>query len=150
MRWQRPLVVLCIGFGTCVAGRAQSPAVPSGPPTFGADSILPSGKETPTSLAPGMLVSIYGTGLGPAEPCEGRADPNPLEEPSPRRPNQIFSERLAYPTKLCGVRVEVGGEAAELLYVHDRQINFQVPQSAPVEGTAEITVIYTGRSSQPV
>jgi hypothetical protein len=97
-----------------------------------------------------MLVSIYGTALGPAEGCVGRADPTRVEQPSPLRPHPAFSEMPAYPTELCGVRVEVGGQPAGLLYAQERQINFKVPQSAPVEGTAEIKVIHAGRSSQPV
>ena len=30
------------------------------PPTFAADRVLPSGGSRPTTLAPGMAISIYG------------------------------------------------------------------------------------------
>jgi hypothetical protein len=38
------------------------------------DRVLLSGGGRPVQLMPGMLVSIYGTGLGPGEGCIGQAD----------------------------------------------------------------------------
>ena len=58
------LVVLISGFL-----RAQS-----GVPAFRADRVLPSGGGRSVQLVPGMLVSIYGTDLGPQQGCTGQAD----------------------------------------------------------------------------
>jgi hypothetical protein len=78
-------------------------------PTFLPDRVLPSGGDRPVHLLPGMLVSIYGTDLGPREGCIGQADTKSREAPSPLRPDQAFIERLIYPKELCGVQVMFGG-----------------------------------------
>jgi hypothetical protein len=97
-----------------------------------------------------MLVSIYGENLGPAKGCEGQADTRRRQTPSPARPWQAFANTLIYPTELCGVQVLVGDLAAGLLYVQDKQINFQVPQEVALEGTAALNVVYQGQSNSPV
>jgi hypothetical protein len=122
----------------------------SGVPTFRADRVLPSGGDRPVQLVPGMLVSIYGTDLGPREGCIGQADPKKRETPNPLRPDQAFVETLIYPKELCGVQVMVGEIPAGLLYVHASQINFKVPQEAPMEGAAPLRVVYQSRSSAAV
>ena len=122
----------------------------SGVPTFRADRVLPAGGARPVQLAPGMLVSIYGTDLGPRAGCMGQADTKKRETPSPLRPDQAFVETLIYPTELCGVQVMFGETPSGLLYVQDGQINFKVPQDAPMDGTAPVRVVYRGRSSAAV
>src|ERR1035441_3620212 len=72
----------------------------SGVPTFRVDSVLPSGSDRPVQLMPGMLVSIYGTDLGPRESCVGQADATKRETPSPLRPDQSLVETLIYPKQL--------------------------------------------------
>ena len=113
----------------------------SGVPTFRADQVAP------VQLVPGMLVSIYGTDLGPREGCIGQADTTKRETPSPLRPNQASVETLIYPKELCGVQVFLGAMPAGLLYVAAGQINFKVPQESAMEGTAPLRVVYQGRSS---
>ena len=129
------------------AGIAQAQ---SGVPTIRADRVLPSGGNRPVKLVPGMLVSIYGTDLGPREGCIGQADTKKRETPSPLRPDQAFVETLIYPKELCGVRVMFGETASGLLYVQEGQINFKVPQDSAMEGTAPLRVVYQGRGSAPV
>ena len=65
MRIRTVILILSVGF---------SEAQP-GVPTFRADRVLPSGGDRPVQLVPGMLVSIYGTDLGPRKGCIGQADP---------------------------------------------------------------------------
>lgn len=130
-----------------LAGIAQAQQVV---PTFLPDRVLPSGGDRPVRLVPGMLVSIYGTGLGPREGCIGQADTKSREAPSPLRPDQALVEMLIYPKELCGVQVIFGGTPSGLLYVQEGQINFKVPQDALMEGTAPLRVIYQGRSSAVV
>ena len=100
------------------------------PPTFTAGRVLPSGSSRPAKLTPGMLTSIYGEHLGPAQPCTSTMDP----------------ATLAYPTELCGVRVLLAGRAAGLLYASEKQINFQVPPDSLTDGEAELKVITRGGS----
>jgi len=134
------LVVLISGFL-----RAQS-----GVPAFRADRVLPSGGDRSVQLVPGMLVSIYGTDLGPQQGCTGQADTHRRERPSPLRHDQAFVETLIYPKEICGVQVIFGETPAGLLYVQESQINFKVPQESPMEGTALLRVVYNGRSSAAV
>ena len=66
------------------------------------------------SVASGELMTLYGVGLGPAVGITGEPDQNGL-----------------FPTQLSGVKVELGGVAAPLLYVGPDQINFQSPFFGP-------------------
>ena len=75
----------------------------------------------PTPIAPGEIVSLFGSGLGPADPAQFRLDPNGR-----------------VPTTLAGVRVLFDGIAAPLLYVASGQINAIVP--AGIRGKARVTV----------
>jgi hypothetical protein len=88
-------------------------------PSFRADRVLYGGSDRVKPLAPGMDFSIYGQDLGPEESCAAQAP---------------------YPTELCGVQVFLANKPMLLLYVHARQINFMVPEGAPLEGTAELRV----------
>ncbi len=115
-------------------------------PAFRADRVLPSGGDRPVPLSPGMLISIYGEHLGPSPACIANADTHRTETPNPARPLQNFAERLIYPQELCGVQVSLAGFPAGLLYVSAKQINFKVPQETPVDGEAELKVVYQGLS----
>ena len=133
------LVVLITGFL-----RAQS-----GVPAFRADRRAAlRWRPTRAVGTSEMLVSIYGADLGPQEACQGQADPRkPRETPSPLRLDRAFLDTLIYPTELCGVQVFLGDRPVGLLYVQQAQINFKVPQDAPMEGTAPLRVVYQGRGS---
>ena len=133
----RSLSLLCI-VTVCVA---QSP------PSFERDRIFPSYGDRLVSLAPGLLVSIYGNYLGPSTACQGQADTLHRQTPSPLRPQQTFSDTLIYPTSLCDTQVFVSDVPAGLLYVQERQINFQVPQAVAIEGSTEVRVVYRGQSA---
>jgi hypothetical protein len=113
-------------------------------PTFSPAGIL-CGDRTVAILVPGAGMSICGRYLGPSEGCAGRAAPNQFETLLP-----AFADLSVYPGQLCGVQVLIGGEPAGLLYVSERQINFNLPQQSPDGGTVELRVLYNGRSSAPV
>jgi uncharacterized protein (TIGR03437 family) len=82
----------------------------------------------PTPIAPGEIVSLFGSGLGPADPAQFRLDP-----------------QGRVPTSLAGVRVLFDGIAAPLLYVSSGQINAIVP--AAIRGKARVTVqVETGEA----
>ena len=99
-------------------------------PLFTSSSVLPAKAGRLEPLRRMMLVSIYGSHLGPDTACTA---PRGMERP-----------------ELCGVTVTVGGKSAGLLYVQDRQINLSVPATAPAEGAVDFIVTYNGLSSTPV
>ena len=136
-------------FARCLACAAfVTTALAQGVPAFEAAHVQLGSRPAP--LAPGMIFSIYGANLGPTAGCIGQADPQNRETPSPLRPRQSQVETLIYPQDLCDTQVWVGGIPAGLLYVSASQINFKVPQETPIQGTAQLRVVYHGQSSKPV
>jgi uncharacterized protein (TIGR03437 family) len=77
------------------------------------------------TIAPGELISLYGSGLGPTTPVG--ATP----------------QNGAFPTSLGGVQVLVDGAAIPLLYVSDSQINAEIPSAVngQVNGLADVQVM---------
>ncbi|MGB6944632.1 MAG: hypothetical protein WBE37_19705 [Bryobacteraceae bacterium] len=104
---------------------------PPAAPSFEAKRVL--FVDHPVPLAPGLVLSIFGNDLGPGTGCHTDHD-----------------EKGTYPKELCDTRVLVGGIPSELLWVQAGQINFKVPQETPIQGTADLAVVYQGRSSKPV
>lgn len=74
-----------------------------------------------TAVAPGLLISIYGDGLGPEAGVSGALDAN---------------GRVS--TLLGDTSVTIGGVAAPLLYVSATQINAQVPYEVAGSSTAAV------------
>ena len=131
-RGYAPLLVVAICLNLACS---QTPRYTArGHPIYTAASITPSGGRELVALAPGRVASIYGQNLGPAQPCNGAAEPN----------------RQLFPAELCETVVRVGGVAAGLLYVSAGQINFKVPQSAQTQGQTNIQVLYKGQAGPSV
>lgn len=101
-------------------------------PSFTAAGVVPAMESRTAPLTPGILVSIYGTRLGPKKACTARND------------------YAGYPAELCGVRVTIAGVTARLLYVHSLQINLQTPVTTPTEGRLAVVVTHQGVSSAAV
>jgi uncharacterized protein (TIGR03437 family) len=102
------------------AGKAAS--------TIAAGGIVNAANGAAAAVAPGSLVSIYGTNLAGAT---ASATSTPL------------------PTTLNGVTVTVNGATVPLVYVSPGQINFQLPFEA-TNGTASATVSAGCGPSSPV
>ena len=81
-------------------------------------------------VAPGDIVTLIGTGLGPAQGVQTQLTPQ-----SP------------YPTQVSGVEVTFNGTHAPLLWVQDSQINAIVPWSLTPNGNAEICVLLNGAAT---
>ena len=96
--------------------------------TISAGGIVNAATSSAAPVAPGSLVSIYGTGLAGTT---ASAPSTPL------------------PTSLNGVSVTVNGAAVPLVYVSPGQINFQLPFDAAT-GTASATVNSGCGPSSPV
>jgi uncharacterized protein (TIGR03437 family) len=78
----------------------------------------------PLAIAPGEIVTLFGTGIGPQQGVQPQAT---LQSP--------------YPTQAAGVQVTFDGKPAPLLWVQDAQINLAVPWS--VNGPAtKVCVTY--------
>jgi hypothetical protein len=124
----KALLFFGIALGAALAlAQNEMPAAPS----FEAKQVL--FVDHPVPLAPGLVLSIFGNNLGPSSGCHADHD-----------------EKGIYPKELCETRVLVGGIPSELLWVQAGQINFTVPQETPVQGTADLVVVYRGRSSKAV
>ena len=80
-------------------------------------------------IAPGTIVLIFGSGLGPATLRSAPAQP--------------------LPTELAGTRVSVGGAAAYIVYTSATQVAAIAP-SGVSPGTQPVTVTFEGRTSAPM
>lgn len=100
--------------------RAQLAPIMAVPPNVGA-AIAANNDKTATTVAPGGLITIYGTNL-----VKSAATLNGWQG-------------RVLPGSLNGTSVTIGGKAAPLLYVGPGQINAQVPLDVPA-GTQTVVV----------
>jgi hypothetical protein len=84
------------------------------------------------ALAPGEIVSLFGTGLGPASPTSAQSTNNLL------------------PFNLAGTQVTFNGIPAPLLYSSDGQINAIAPREIQGASTVNICVVLQGSSTNCV
>jgi len=98
------------------------------PPEFTLEGVGGAG----AILTPGGIVTMYGQHLGAAGQC--------------LPPSGAGN----YPVEICGTQVYVGNEPAGLLYVSEKQINFQIPKDSPGSGTADLRVVHNGQWSKPL
>ncbi len=77
------------------------------------------------TLAPGSIASVFGANLTslPAQ-----------------------SAKFPWPLELAGVRVQIGGKSAAILFAGPSQINFLVPDDVP-PGPAALTIVSDGQTS---
>jgi uncharacterized protein (TIGR03437 family) len=78
-----------------------------------------------TAISPGEIVSLFGSGLGPAAGAPAWLD-----------------AAGRFPTEVANVEVTFNGEPRPLLYVQDGQINAIAPWSLQAGQQAEICVVY--------
>ena len=81
-------------------------------------------------VAPGEIVALMGSGLGPAQGIQTQLTP---ESP--------------YPVQVSGVKVTFDGTPAPLLWVQDSQINAVVPWSLTPGSNTKICVSWSGAST---
>ena len=103
-----------------------SPASALLPPAIG--YVLNSASVSPQPVAPGVILTLYGAGMGPAELVTARLDPKGLLE-----------------TTLGGAQVLFDGTPAPLVYVSASQTAAVVPYG--VSASTVITVSYGGHVS---
>jgi uncharacterized protein (TIGR03437 family) len=86
-------------------------------------------------IAPGEILSIYGSNLGPPTPANGTSF-------------TLNAQGGVDPT-LAGVQVLFNGKAGTPLFVSSTQINVIVPYEANGQTTSSIVVTYQGAQSAP-
>lgn len=115
--------------GTRIAGfGAAGAAVWSAGPRFTSESVVHAASFAPGAAAPGQIVSIFGSGLGPATAVRGAVDP----------------ETGLLPSALAGASVLLDGEPIPLLYAQESQINAQIPYEIAGRANARLAVSYGG------
>ena len=81
------------------------------------------------AIAPGQIISIYGSGLGPQLGVAGGGE--------------------TLPTQLGGTKVQIGGRPAALLYVADTQVNAIVPYGlAGTVMTATVPIVVSNGEAE--
>ena len=81
--------------------------------------------NAPAGIAPGEIVSLFGSGLGPAEGAIAQAPADGV-----------------LPADVSSVQVQFDGVAAALLYVQDAQINAIVPWGLAGRKSSEVCVLF--------
>lgn len=82
-------------------------------------------------IAPGTMLTLFGSGLGPSSLTQASS--------------------LPFPTQLGGVQVNINGSPAPIYYVSASQVSVVVPSTAPGDGSPlTFQVIYNGNQSNTV
>jgi uncharacterized protein (TIGR03437 family) len=129
------------GLGSIVVQRATGAVAWSGGlvvaprPTYEGGALVNAASFVPGSVAPGELVSIFGSALGP---------------PSPLALTRLDPATGRVPVSLGGVAVTFDGIAAPLLYVSSTQINLQVPYELSGRNTSTMVVSNGGVAGEAV
>ena len=92
------------------------------------DCVVNAGSYRSVAITPGMAVTIFGAGMGPATGVVAALEGGKV------------------PTSLGGVRVFFNGAPAPLLYAREDQINAVVPFSVSSGATAQLRIEYLDRS----
>ncbi len=104
-------------------------------PAFNATSLIDAASFKGTGVAPGELVSLFGTSVGPDMPVSNSGfDP--------------FTGGL--PTTLAGISVNFDGVPAPLIFTSAAQINLQVPYEVAGHASTVVTVVNQGIASDPI
>ncbi len=96
-------------------------------PPFRLDCVINAASYRTTSVSPGMIVTLFGKGMGPVEGVTATLE----------------NDRV--PTSVAGVRVLFDGIPAPLLYVREDQINAVVPFAVASAASVQVRVEYQGR-----
>jgi uncharacterized protein (TIGR03437 family) len=124
--------VLALSSSGFVAPMGSFRVQPSGP-QFPPHGVVSGASFYGGALAPGEIVSLFGTGIGPNEPAHGAFD---------------ATGKLA--TSVGGVSVEFDGRPAPLFYVGEGQINAQVPFEVSGHASTLVRVQFQDAAAQAI
>jgi uncharacterized protein (TIGR03437 family) len=122
--WILPRLLACLWAGGAWAGT----------PAFSLAGVVNAASFLPGVVAPGQLVTIFGSDLGPAEPAGV----------------ELASDRPHIPTRLAETRVWFDAIAAPLLFASSGQVTAVVPLALRGRPTSQVRVEYEGVVSEPV
>jgi len=111
---------------------ATNPQVGVGTPQFTAASVTNAASFAAGHVAPGELISIFGTSLGPVSP------------------RTLGVTNGSVTTNLGGVQVLFDGNAAPVVLASSGQVSAIVPFGVPTNSTTSIQVAYNGVTSPAV
>jgi uncharacterized protein (TIGR03437 family) len=120
------------------AGAANSPqtiavalTITAASPTMAVTSVTNAASSSPGAIAPGEIIAIKGSGLGPATGVSFSVDPN----------------TGMVDTSLAGTVVRIGGIPAPILYTSTGQVNAIAPYEIAGQSQVVMQVQYQGVSS---
>jgi uncharacterized protein (TIGR03437 family) len=116
------------------AGWSAAVVVEPGPPSVTSGGVVNAGSFQGSSVSPGEIISIFGSGLGP-DPGVGARGFDPK--------TGLLSSLLS------SVRVTFDGIPAPLFFVSSGQVNAQVPWEVAGLASTSLTVEYAGSVSAP-
>jgi uncharacterized protein (TIGR03437 family) len=103
----------------------------SGSVSFPAAGLVNAASYVGGGVAPGELVTIFGTGFGPASIAAAG-----------------YGSDGYLPVEVAGTRVYFDGVAAPMIYSYNQQVSAVAPYE--ISGTTQVQVQYAGLRSQPV
>lgn len=107
--------------------------LPSGRPTIAPGAVVHSATGQSTAIAPGELITVYGTYFG-----------------APRGGAPPLSANGVAPVEYSGTSVSINGAAAPLLFISPTQINAVAPFGTSTSGSAELNIKALGYKSEPL
>lgn len=116
-----------------IARLDKEPEAPSSAPRIHHECVLNAANYVGGGIAPGEMVTILGTSLGPPEGMQAHA-----------------SQDSPLPAALGNARVLFNGVPGALLYASDRQTTVIVPYALAGQTRVEVRVEYTGELSNAV
>ena len=104
-------------------------------PSFSAASLVDAGTFKGTGVAPGDLVSLFGSSVGPDSPVSN---------------NGFDPSTGALPSTLSGITVTFDGIPAPLIFISSSQVNLQVPYQVAGRASTVVVVNNQGTVSDPI
>jgi uncharacterized protein (TIGR03437 family) len=133
-------------FGMTGEMRVGQACPTSATPCLSVTGITGSATERSTAVAPGQLVTLFGSGIGPASAALFRFFPGMSPEPG-----ALFPFFPAVPTSLGDTQVFFNGVAAPVLFAQANQVNAIVPFEVLRQGdTANVQISHGGQMTQTV
>ncbi len=109
-------------------------ALTAPPPSLAAAGVLNAASYRGGAVAPGAIITIFGSRMGPSELATLRLTPDGKK----------------VDTALAGTRVLFDGVAAPMIYVKGDQLSVVAPYALAGKSSTQIQVEYQGRKSDPV
>ena len=120
-----------IPFG--IVDLAVIPSLAPDAPRFSSAGVTGAASYTPGGIAPGEIVTIFGSGMGPDTLVQLRLNASGLVD-----------------STLAGTRVLFDGVPAPVIYTWNKQLSVVVPYSVATKASVAVVVEYAGIASPPI